>query len=295
MFVFFFFNDTATTEIYTLSLHDALPILWETNCLDTFVDLIDDSIDARNGSSTNGLQPGMPPTPHPSALTGAAPAGNDWQNQRIEGIARLRGHTLWHQMQGHAEGLSRAKQSGVMQLFELFKKWSRKKTSPNVRLHLIGHSSGATVQTWLGARALRKGFDVGSINLIAPAVRIDLFDEQLGQAIAQREVPVLIAHLTDTAEREDPSCAPYGHSLLYLVSRAYEDGVDTPILGLERNLIPAVVTEPWGSRLTRLASPGGAFEPGSPLTVATTHGGLDDDAAVQDAVIQHIRQRAARR
>src|SRR5256885_17125300 len=26
---FFFFNDTATTEIYTLSLHDALPILDE--------------------------------------------------------------------------------------------------------------------------------------------------------------------------------------------------------------------------------------------------------------------------
>src|SRR2546429_7565223 len=25
-FLFFFFNDTATTEIYTLSLHDALPI-----------------------------------------------------------------------------------------------------------------------------------------------------------------------------------------------------------------------------------------------------------------------------
>src|SRR5947207_15521742 len=33
----FFFNDTATTEIYTLSLHDALPICggdgdWETGC-----------------------------------------------------------------------------------------------------------------------------------------------------------------------------------------------------------------------------------------------------------------------
>src|SRR2546425_5118590 len=27
VFHFFFFNDTATTEIYTLSLHDALPIL----------------------------------------------------------------------------------------------------------------------------------------------------------------------------------------------------------------------------------------------------------------------------
>src|ERR1051326_882130 len=30
-FFFFFFNDTATTEIYTLSLHDALPISLEGN------------------------------------------------------------------------------------------------------------------------------------------------------------------------------------------------------------------------------------------------------------------------
>src|SRR3712207_7967289 len=29
----FFFNDTATTEIYTLSLHDALPICRSTSCL----------------------------------------------------------------------------------------------------------------------------------------------------------------------------------------------------------------------------------------------------------------------
>src|SRR3712207_1876648 len=28
LFFFFFFNDTATTEIYTLSLHDALPICY---------------------------------------------------------------------------------------------------------------------------------------------------------------------------------------------------------------------------------------------------------------------------
>src|SRR5688572_31333845 len=34
MFFFFFFNDTATTEIYTLSLHDALPI--STTCVVAF-------------------------------------------------------------------------------------------------------------------------------------------------------------------------------------------------------------------------------------------------------------------
>src|SRR2546427_5209250 len=32
--LFFFFNDTATTEIYTLSLHDALPILSRQQSID---------------------------------------------------------------------------------------------------------------------------------------------------------------------------------------------------------------------------------------------------------------------
>src|SRR2546429_9881315 len=35
VYIFFFFNDTATTEIYTLSLHDALPILWNWESLKT--------------------------------------------------------------------------------------------------------------------------------------------------------------------------------------------------------------------------------------------------------------------
>src|SRR3712207_7411272 len=43
MYIFFFFNDTATTEIYTLSLHDALPISIE-------------PIAARLGVSTDALR-----------------------------------------------------------------------------------------------------------------------------------------------------------------------------------------------------------------------------------------------
>src|SRR2546429_6634916 len=33
VFILFFFNDTATTEIYTLSLHDALPIYYHVGFL----------------------------------------------------------------------------------------------------------------------------------------------------------------------------------------------------------------------------------------------------------------------
>ena len=41
---FFFFNATATTEIYTLSLHDALPIY----CIDYFYDANDLGLIALN-------------------------------------------------------------------------------------------------------------------------------------------------------------------------------------------------------------------------------------------------------
>src|SRR5258708_11048291 len=37
--MFFFFNDTATTEIYTLSLHDALPISFSTLAINSVLRL----------------------------------------------------------------------------------------------------------------------------------------------------------------------------------------------------------------------------------------------------------------
>src|SRR3712207_8010819 len=47
----FFFNDTATTEIYTLSLHDALPIFLPAD---------------RTGSGSSRTPPACPPTAHRS-------------------------------------------------------------------------------------------------------------------------------------------------------------------------------------------------------------------------------------
>src|SRR5690349_6538571 len=50
---FFFFNDTATTEIYTLSLHDALPISWERESERAQVHEMQESLGG--GWSVNGL------------------------------------------------------------------------------------------------------------------------------------------------------------------------------------------------------------------------------------------------
>src|SRR6266403_6046296 len=44
LFFFFFFNDTATTEIYTLSLHDALPICSSRSVTSSLTPLAPDSL-----------------------------------------------------------------------------------------------------------------------------------------------------------------------------------------------------------------------------------------------------------
>src|SRR6266404_8608418 len=71
-FFFFFFNDTATTEIYTLSLHDALPI----------------SIGrSANGRAKRDLRPTsrvMAPSPVPA--TGSVALGRDLQYERARSL-----------------------------------------------------------------------------------------------------------------------------------------------------------------------------------------------------------------
>ena len=49
LFFFFFFNDTATTEIYTLSLHDALPISQAPELSVSTADICADNLPAADG------------------------------------------------------------------------------------------------------------------------------------------------------------------------------------------------------------------------------------------------------
>src|SRR5471032_3648705 len=53
---FFFFNDTATTEIYTLSLHDALPISGRDHMAPTTSNAIAPSAPWRSEEHTSELQ-----------------------------------------------------------------------------------------------------------------------------------------------------------------------------------------------------------------------------------------------
>src|SRR5208337_5287106 len=96
-FFFFFFNDTATTEIYTLSLHDALPIRGSARPRGrqrTAFYIPPGALDSRARRAARsklrrspvGLSPGFictPATPVRRARDGAAPAPARSEERRV--------------------------------------------------------------------------------------------------------------------------------------------------------------------------------------------------------------------
>src|SRR5438034_7880592 len=69
MIIFFFLNDTATTQIYTLSLHDALPILqnW-TTVVKVGVIVVLSTVLLTLGHHAKDLVPAMAATQHGAGL-----------------------------------------------------------------------------------------------------------------------------------------------------------------------------------------------------------------------------------
>src|SRR5258708_14977529 len=85
LFSFFFFNDTATTEIYTLSLHDALPIFSGRPCRS--------AIAAATPGSASRIRQRRPQTDRSIPRNGAAEPPNAMPSirHRHPGTSRGRG------------------------------------------------------------------------------------------------------------------------------------------------------------------------------------------------------------
>src|SRR3989454_12519839 len=128
--MFFFFNDTATTEIYTLSLHDALPIWSVTG-------------DARNGQ---GIWPARPrevaPVPERgwqrSALDRvAAVDGNGGSRDEVGGGAREEDCDARHVVDGTPAAGRRALEDPLVQARDLLPRPARERGVDPTRQHRV--------------------------------------------------------------------------------------------------------------------------------------------------------------
>lgn len=214
--------------------------------------------------------------PRPTA--GPLEALGKWWDARLESLLAPAGGALWGEMKQNAQALSGEPDSGLRLLFRHLNE-SKPANAAGFRLHLVGHSAGSIVHAFVIDRLAAQEWDFESVTFMAPAIRVDTFDERIRPWVESRKVKRLRQfHLTDAAERQDPTCRPilgYGRSLLYLVSHSFEGGREVPILGMEKH---------FPADLAKLRSVKVFTAPGRE-TASTTHGGFDDDGATMAQVI----------
>ena len=136
------------------------------------------------------------------------------------------------------------------------------------------------------------GFNVDGIYFLAPACRIELFESNLLPLYRNGKIKAYTQfHLTDKVERQDTCVGIYRHSLLYLVSNAFEHRRGTPILGMEAFFVKdANLTT---QRPAKASVWDVIASPTSPTDLtkrsnSTTHGGFDNDDDTRIAVIERI-------
>ena len=80
--------------------------------------------------------------------------------------------------------------------------------------------------------------------------------------------------LDDTVSSNVPLVPSYSHSLLYLVSRAYEDKAVAPLAGMQKYMNGM----PTGAKLEVAYSKSGK-------TASLSHGGFDNDVATMSSIM----------
>jgi hypothetical protein len=205
-------------------------------------------------------------------------------NKRLEKTLALPGSAIWGEMKQNARCISESESGGGIMLYRSALN-SRHFKPELVRLHLIGHSAGSIVHSFLIEQLASRGWTIESVNFLAAAVTVDTFQDTALKSVQSGQVKNFRTfHLTDDAEQKDSTCRTlfgYGRSLLYLVSESFEHGVPTKILGMQKH---------FDKTIGALGLPNTqAFVAPGPLTASATHGGFDDDTATMRSVISLIK------
>lgn len=156
-------------------------------------------------------------------------------------------------------------------------------------VHAVGHSAGSIFHSWLLPAAHAAGLaPVRSLQLLAPAVRTDLFKQRLlsGAGLAPCIEQLAIYTMRRENELRD-TVGPYGKSLLYLIHKALEDDKSAPILGLEESMRADDVLAAALGLGEPLEKPIVNWSPG-PCSRSTTHGGFDDDPTTMESVLRRM-------
>ena len=268
-----------------------ISFIWHSDYWSTLTNIIEDAMRRRRPEG---------------ALTAAKDFLLDRLDDTLEIVARaLTGKASWDEMKENALGASLAGGGALMALEHLSALHQRMP----FKLHVVGHSAGSIFQAPLvrlltapagpiksGYLRGRKGYGIGvdTCTLWAPACTTQLFKDAYLPSVRNGTIGrFTLFALDDKTEQDDNVAKIYHKSLLYLVSRAFEEsaiGPGTPILGMEKWL----AADPELSGLFTSGKADVVFSPNSntegtiTASRSTEHGGFDDDGATVKATIARM-------
>src|SRR5262245_27766849 len=249
--------------------------VWETGLKETLRDIV--------GAAT-------PARAERSAITDAA----------IEKLARNGGKQVWGQMKKSAEQASASGGGAFLVAGLAAKLWTD--VGGAIEFHALGHSAGSILHAFflpvlVGQKVTGvPAISVQSLHFLAPASTTVLFKSRLQSLIGPgRPITRLTVYtMNDELEQADSSLRPYGKSLLYLVSNAFEDAVPTPILGLQRSLKrDLALIRFFGlagtEKVADIVFSASADTAGlSARSRSITHGGFDNDVPTMTSVVRRV-------
>jgi hypothetical protein len=212
----------------------------------------------------------------------------------LEAQFRNVGFSAWANMKLAAERAFLPKQGGTFLVEQLAAFW--KQHNADLAIHGIGHSAGSIFQAYFVSALCQQPSNppiaVESLHFLAPAITVQLFKDTLKELVGGR-----IKSLTQYTMARDFELAdrvgPYRKSLLYLVSRSFEDAPETLLLGLEESLRrdPEMrdffgLLNPRKRRADVLFSV--TDESPAQSTIATRHGDFDNDRLTMGSVMRRI-------
>jgi hypothetical protein len=258
-------------EIYPLH------IMWESDWFRSSIDILEDMFtkqDERAGTSFK-----------------------DWVREARDRVFELTlakpGGALWAEMKENAT-LASIGAKGAMRLVVGAVNRAKKKMSAadleGWELHVVGHSAGSIFAAAATKVLMQIGIPWKTTQFMAPAITIQDFQNQLIPKIGDNCPAPLLYVLSEVGELDD-DVGPYGKSLLYLVSNAFENRRETPLLGMlkflnQQPLLLSSLKEGAGKWPGLVIA--GAPASGDLSAQSNTHGGFDNDVASMNSLMTVI-------
>ncbi len=222
----------------------------------------------------------------------------DWL---LEKVTRIPGRAFWREMKSGARLPFNKPGAGthVLKLFLDALQHNNQQRDPNkpIKLHVIGHSTGAILLGWLINRISQLTSSqrqrISTAALLAPAASTDFYNDHYQPALESTAKThgidaLYIYNLSKQLELDD-TVGPYRKSLLYLVSRAFEEKRKTPILGMQK-YSDQIANH---NKLKKIISHGTNGE--ETLSWSETHGGFDNDVRTMNSLLKNMLSKTPQR